>query len=510
MKVLIVDDEPIVRKVLKTMIRWEEYGLQWGGEACDGLEAWELLQQESMDLVVTDILMPRLDGLELVKRLRQAKTDAAVVVLSCLDDFSYVKEAMKQGAHDYILKPTMEPEQLADILVEAKEALLKQRMEKEQREQLHRQLQLSNQAQWGMRLQKCWISGYRDEDLEQDWFQEGRILSSCMIQFTMDSHLSLLGWQWPGAFAYVSLSEQRTLLVYEDIGTSRSVEVEQTLTVQFGLGQESFCLTEVRGIHRADQLYNLVQEHELVRHRLFYDRKASDLAYYGSIDTKDLKERNGILPLEERQNLLKAISGQNEEAMNYWAKQVTVQLEQNQPSVDITYNFIYELLGLAAAFARQQVDVELEHYERQFVSSAAVQAHLSIASLAEWFLEAVSELAGIFQSNAQLTSRNPFVRKAMSFMRQQYHLQISTSDIADHVKLSRSYLSDLYSKETGESLIETLTSIRIQEAKRLLRHREQKVYEVAEAVGFVDPKTFTKTFKKIVGCSPKEYEEQNK
>ncbi|WP_282935416.1 response regulator [Paenibacillus sp. RC67] len=509
MKVLIVDDEPIVRKVLKTMICWEDYGLQWGGEAYDGLDAWEILQREPIDLIVTDILMPRMDGLELVKRLRQANADAAVVVLSCLDDFSYVKEAMKQGAHDYILKPTMEPEQLAEILVEAKEALMAQRKENEHREQLQRQVQLSQQAQWGMRLQKVWISGQWDADLEQEWFQAERVLSSCMIQFTMDSHLSVLGWQWPDALAYVSLNEQRTLLIYEHNGTNRAEQVEDTLTEQFSLGRESFCVTEIKDIHNEEQLLELIQQHELVRHGLFYEGNSSGLSRWSTIDPSSL-ERNGMLPVEEKQNLLRAISGMNEEAMNYWSKQIAAQLEQNRPSVDQTYSFIYELLGLAAAFARQQTDAELEQFERQYVSSSSVQSCLDMQSLGAWFIDAVSELANLLHSNGQLTSRNPFVQKAMSFMRQQYHLQISTSDIAEHVKLSRSYLSDLYSKETGESLIETLTNIRIQEAKRLLRQSEQKVYEIAEAVGFIDPKTFAKTFKKIVGCSPKEYEEQNK
>jgi two-component system response regulator YesN len=104
---------------------------------------------------------------------------------------------------------------------------------------------------------------------------------------------------------------------------------------------------------------------------------------------------------------------------------------------------------------------------------------------------------------------NPFIKKAVRFMREQYSRNIGTVDIADHVKLSRSYLSDLFSKEMGESLIETLTRIRIEEAKRKLRNGEMKVYEIAEAVGFSDPKSFAKTFKRLVGCTPKEFESRD-
>ena len=95
-------------------------------------------------------------------------------------------------------------------------------------------------------------------------------------------------------------------------------------------------------------------------------------------------------------------------------------------------------------------------------------------------------------------------------MMENYASPISTSDMADYVRLSRSYLSDLFSKEMGESLSETLTRIRIEEAKRKLRTGEMKVYEVADAVGFPDAKTFAKTFKRVVGCSPKEFEKPNK
>ncbi|UQZ81591.1 putative response regulatory protein [Paenibacillus konkukensis] len=508
MNVLIVDDEPIVRKVLKTMIRWEEHGLQWAGEAADGLDAWEFVRSGRVDLIVTDILMPRMDGLELVKRLKEEGADVAIVVLSCLDDFAYVKEAMKRGAHDYILKPTMEPEQLAVILGEAREALQSQRTDKAQRERLHRELQQSKQAQWGLRLQKTWISGEPDEELANEWFGAGAEMASFMIYFAPGAALPVLGWHWPDALAYVSLSEQRLLLFYDKPGNGGGLA--DFLGGEAGLMPESYLITEVAGIRCAEQLRDVIAMHESKRHGYFYGYEAADGTDREAADGFAKQAAEGLLPQEEKQNLLRAVAGMNEEAMNYWSRQIGERLLQLQPAVDAAYAFVYELLGQAAAFARQQTAADLEPFERKYVTAVSVQSHLRMDSLAAWLTEACRVLARQLQAKPLPVSRNPFVRKAIHYMERHYHLQISTSDIAEHVRLSRSYLSDLYGKETGESLTETLTAIRIDEAKRLLTAGERKVYEVAEAVGFIDAKAFAKTFKRIVGCTPKEYEEQNK
>lgn len=262
MNVLIVDDEPIIRLGLKTLVNWPEFGFKHVGEAQDGLEAWEQIDLLKVDIVITDLLMPRMDGLELIRLLQNHSRSIAVIVLSCMDDFTYVKEAMKHGAKDYILKPTMEPDQLVAILTTVRDELLQTR-------EMKRQL------------------------------------------------------------------------------SSLQKEVDNQATLNLGTDE-------------------------------------------------------------------------------------------------------------------QQVQVP--------------------------------------------SSRNPFVIKAFRYMDKNYANNISTLDIAEHVRLSRSYISDLYGKETDESLSEALTRIRISKAKELLRKGEHKIYEIAEAVGFLDAKVFAKAFRRLEGCSPREFE----
>jgi YesN/AraC family two-component response regulator len=266
LNVLIVDDEPIIRIGLKTLVEWEQFGFQHVGEAEDGVEAWNQIDSLQVDIVITDLLMPRMNGLELIRLIQNHSRPIAVIVLSCMDDFSYVKEAMKHGAKDYILKPTMEPEQLVAILLTVRDDLL-----------------------------------------------------------------------------------------------------------------------QIREMKR--QLTSFQQEQD---------------------------------------------------------KQVTVN----------------------SAIDEQRV----------------IEPH----------------------------SRNPFVIRAFRYMDENYATNISTIDIAEHVRLSRSYISDLYGKETDESLSEALTRIRISKAKAMLRKGQLKIYEIAEAVGFLDAKVFAKAFKRLEGCTPREYGDEVK
>lgn len=116
LKVLIVEDEVLARTGLRTLVDWEANGFVLCGEAVDGQEALELLEREPADIVITDIRMPVMDGLELIRRIRERGWPCQVVVLSSYDDFDYVRQALVLGARDYIHKPTMTPEDIIAAL----------------------------------------------------------------------------------------------------------------------------------------------------------------------------------------------------------------------------------------------------------------------------------------------------------------------------------------------------------------------------------------------------------
>ena len=132
-KVLIAEDEAIVRLGLKNMLDWESMGMQVTALAGDGEEAWQLYCEGSPDIVITDIRMPRLDGMELIRRIRRMSAGTKIIILTCIDDLTMVQQALEMGATGYILKLTAGIEEVARLLNKAKSALDEERIVQESR-----------------------------------------------------------------------------------------------------------------------------------------------------------------------------------------------------------------------------------------------------------------------------------------------------------------------------------------------------------------------------------------
>jgi two-component system response regulator YesN len=519
MNIMIVDDEPIIRIGLRTLIDWDLHGLTLIGEASDGEEALEFMNKHRVDILVTDIRMPRMDGLELIRRAKLRQEDIGVLVLSCLDDFSYVKEAMKLGARDYILKPTMEPEELIKILNHIGDQLNNERKRDEHIRQLNIQLAQSKPYQFEARIRKCLELGIVDEHLEQELFNERTSLYSMLIYSDATDALTSL----------VNLSQSKFLVAIEMNPNERLVLIEYNhLTATRDFSQESTSLAEhflsvmtlvddpnPKGkvvcigapMERLDQLKKRMDLHRSQMHYRYY----ADSSLQIVVQSSNTISTDVSFALEIRNDILKSVMGNNRDGVMHHTQRLASVLANNKPDLLRLQAFIFETIGLIIGYARDKNYVGIEQYEQQYLSLERIRSFFHIHSLMEWMQEAVFEYWNCASMDTSLpVSNHPFIRKAKEYMRLNYQKSIGTTDIAEHVRLSRSYLSDLYSREVGESLIETLTRIRIEEACKRLRTADQKIYEIAEEVGFTDSKTFARTFRRIVGCSPKEYEGSNK
>ena len=514
MNVLIVDDEPIVREVLRTMIDWEAHGLRWAGEAGDGEEAWEAVRRGGIDLVVADILMPRTDGLELVRRMHREGCDAAVVVLSCMDDFHYVKEAMKLGVHDYMLKPTMEPDALAQMLLEAKEALTARRREAEERKRREQQWESARQTRLGLDIRRALDERTADSALLKELFGAPghAVYASVMLWWASDLRFHPAERIWPDAAAAVPCSQRCWLLLFEQQpgGEPGAERVSSRMRSLAEAGEERWFISALGPIADWPALLEAADRHEHERRARFYGSPAERTAPQAAIRRAASPDLSALLR-EERHNLLRALSGCNREAADHWLGRMRRRLEEARPEPELVWSFARELLELQAVWTRQRdSSYRLDDFEQEYGQAEAAARHLELSRLFEWLSAAAHQLIAIqLGAPAAADIRNPFIRKALDFMHRSYHMPVSTSDIADHVRLSRSYLSDLFSRETGESLTEALTRIRMEAAKRMLRDGSHKVYEIAEAVGFIDARAFAKAFKRHVGCTPKEFVEMS-
>jgi two-component system, response regulator YesN len=172
--------------------------------------------------------------------------------------------------------------------------------------------------------------------------------------------------------------------------------------------------------------------------------------------------------------------------------------------------FAAELVVLAEDAVRQHTShpgAGGDYSRRRAELVADASAAPNAQALFAWLGQAVEALLCLpVAGSGSQPSANPFVRMARQFMQENYSRNLSTAEIAEHVKLNRSYLSELYSRETGETLSEALARIRMEAAKEMLKEGRMKVYEVAEAAGYSDSKIFTKAFKRMTGFTPKKFQ----
>ncbi|RKN86581.1 response regulator [Paenibacillus ginsengarvi] len=511
MNVLIVDDEPIIRVGLKSLVDWERNGFHLIGEAADGVEALELFRSRPVDIVITDIRMPRMDGLALMREVKSVQDDVGLLVLSCLDDFAYVKEAMKLGAQDYILKPTMEPEELLSILQTVKEKLGEKRQTKRALAEWREHMQQSGAYKIADSLRQFVESGNGQERLETELFSPGCGLFSVWVEGDLSALPNIEERTLPGAKAVVRWSERIWIALY---AYEKSASEKERYERMFASAQSLYSRCKENASKEADwfvclgpAITRLPQIHESIA----VHRKQAHNRFYGApnafITSWPESVADGPLPVAERNDFLRAVSNGNPEAAYHSIDMLTESVRRHQPGVPKLQSFLLETLGVAFGLARQHHPNGAEEDDAVAGLLQPLRSALHVEPLCAFVKETARKLwMKPLGHEAAKGAGNPFIRKAIRFMREQYNRNIGTVDIADHVKLSRSYLSDLFSKEMGESLTETLTRIRIEEAKRKLRSGEMKVYEVAEAVGFSDSKSFAKTFKRLVGCTPKEYE----
>ncbi|KRE90054.1 hypothetical protein ASG89_34605 [Paenibacillus sp. Soil766] len=524
MNVLVVDDEPIIRQGLRELVDWEHFGFTYAGDAEDGLEAYELLDTLHIDIVITDLIMPRMDGLALIRKIKECSRPISSVVLSCMDDFTYVKEAMKLGAKDYILKPTMEPESLMDILLGVKRDL--EILRNDRREQGIRELELAStlQMQLSTRLQAYLQSGVGEAELQAELFgaEDKGIAQSTpsslvsLLLHTGASATSAAGWRWTGCLAALPLAEGSVLLLMPsaaatDGGASAAAAaaLERAAQVRLATAPDWFIGAGVV-LRRLQDVQPAAALHAQQLHERFYGVSRNRRMV---LAPEAASPSTTALPYDIRSDLLRCIVHDNSEGYLHQADVLCARLREQRPEKDKVLPFIQELLALAAGYARERGYAEIDRYEELFVHNKVTNHCVSFEQVTELVRQAMGMLMAntlaVLGNDQKHRSTNPFIRKVLTYMRENYTSPISTLDMADHVRLSRSYLSDLFSKEMGESLSETLTRIRMEEAKRRLRTGEMKVYEVADAVGFPDAKTFAKTFKRVVGCSPKEFEKPN-
>ncbi len=521
-RVLLADDEEEIRTGISRKIDWASLGLALVGEAGNGEEALELAEQLRPDVVLTDIKMPFLDGLELCRRLRVSLPGARLVVFSGFDDFEYARQAMSMGVSEYILKPINAPE-LRQVLEKLREQLDRQRLERRDMETLRRRYEeslpvlrelfytrlLSGQlrpeqvqdraARYEIDLpQGLWTVALVHVDGPGDEGERDELLL-LSVQSFLEKHFALEGC----AARVVLYGDMAALLVHLD-REDRLYPLLEELERLSRLSQSYLGLRLTTGVGLP------CRGPEELNHSAGGARSALDYRVLAGgsrvIYIGDLEPQSAAAPSfeEEDQRVLSAAVklGAREQAEAVVRELMERLRRASLSQCDL---FLLEVVTCLVRLARSGGLAVEEVFGEGFTGAVSVSGFSSLEELGSWLGERCGRLHDLLGWRRS-DSTWQMVERAKDYIAGHYtDEQLSVEALCSHIHLSPTYFSTLFKREVGMSFTAYVTKVRMDEAARLLRETDEKTYRIAEATGFSDPNYFSYVFKRHFGLSPSKF-----
>ncbi|MCR4580147.1 MAG: response regulator [Treponema sp.] len=530
--VFVVDDEPIVLEGIRSKIDWEEGGFIFAGEASDGEIALSMLQELKPDILITDIKMPFMDGLELSAAIKKIQPWIKIIILSGHDEFDYAKKAISIGIEDYLLKP-FTPQELLDSLNKTAAQIDKERKQLSDISKLKAELKsnevllkkefLNNlvhgSADTNTIMQKCselginLISRYYKVLISRIESRTGNLQAEEEACSLLNSYSSAIN-------EAVSFFHHSNLLVCIFKGSSQEELDDKAFRAAETIGhiarktQDCIVLTAMG--KRVEHLSQLKISYEDAKNILSVRKNPEENTI---ISSDDMEENNnisnssdtktGFLELKENDPLVDRLKYASKNDISAIIEEYMTLIRNNpgQFNVFASYILVDLIFAVSKLIEKLGGDIKVlnpEILQRSFIDEA-VRNEKDFTEK----LKAVLTFTLEYRDSKVTGKYADVILKAKQFIEENYADQNTTlTSVAQAVCLSPNHFSAIFSQECKSTFIEYLTNVRIENAKRLIRDTDMKGYDIAYECGFSDPHYFSYIFKKNTGLSPREYKLQ--
>lgn len=528
LKMIVADDEAMVREGIRNILDWSIYGIEIVGEATNGEEALKLSRKLQADILFTDVKMPIMDGLEAAQIIKEEQLDMKVIIFSGIQEFEYAKKAIKVNAEGYILKPLEKKE----LILAVKEVTRQIEIEKNRKEMMSK---LKGQIKENrIAAEEKFLRNLLLEPLEEERKIADK-LAYFNFPFSPDSRFLV------GILAIDDCTDneilrefERQLMVFSIKNVVEEVIRKTAKGVCVNISENEYALlvdcaekeerTEEVFSHIAFELARLLgisvsmgisslkyglkdmsaayKEARSALQFKFYIGKKSFIKFSDINDKKD-----GTLPFDlyraesELTEIVKLGDIKQAEAMT---GEIFAQLNKNQGKIEYVRN-----IGLEIAFTLSRVMNEFgksmeDVTDDKLMILQKIQTFEDIFDLENYIKEIITSVADYFLKKFRAKNER-LVVEIKDFISKEYMNNINVNSIAQNVFLSPNYISQIYKKETGETITDYLTRQRIDAAKKLLKETDLQIQQVSEMVGYEDASYFSKVFKKITGIYPQKY-----
>lgn len=529
--IILVDDEEEVRKSIIKKIEWQAAGFHVVGDAENGEDAMEKIEMLEPDVVLTDIRMPYMDGLQLAEKVRQRYPSMRVVIFSGYDDFEYAQRAIKLNVSEYILKP-VNVEELTSILKRIKENLdleieekrnlsrLREKYRKSLpiiREQFFNELVHKNLkkdlAEQKLREYDIPILGARKWMLAAIDVEEGDVVESLSLHSEEElipiSVMQIVREKLEGycRFALFQSASEADMVVITALDEDNSItgltdvlgdickETKRILKVPVTIGIGHSC-EDISGIPKAYQSavdalgYKAIAGNGSTIYINDMEPVGSGKLEFDSLTEGELISAIKFGPEEKIESSVKNIM----EKM----KTAKVHFRQQQVYMIGIFNSIIQMM--------QQYDLALEDIMGEELESMVLFDKLKkIEEFGQWLLRIAGKLNHLINQERDMTTRQ-VIQEAKQYILDNYqNPDLSVEMICRHLHMSPAYFSTVFKKETGQAYIAYLTDVRLNKAVELLNKTDDKTYIIASKVGYQEQNYFSYVFKKKFGVSPTRY-----
>lgn len=526
-KVLIVDDEPFIPEGLKHLIQWEELGLEIVSVCYDGIEAMEYLTKHVVHILITDVSMPEMNGLELIRQVKKLNRNTKFVILSGYDKFDYVKEAVLLGIENYLLKPISENELISTLnnTIHKIDSELFRQMEFRQGQNILKDNILFR-----------WMMGEigKKDFLERAAFlalpleisnfmaviikplhplhetHQLKISKRSLLQFAIHNICNEVISATRGAICFCDPSGD-VVILYSDLPSGLNLD-----TIRKELAR---CMRQINALLGADLLIiagSLEKSFETVPVSYKHAREIEDYRLIVKPNTilfyDELRSSAGEIKSKLKIDFIKFqefISGNMRQEANQVVDEVysrfrELNLADPKSIIEITMELLFHI-----KFTIRKLSPRSAILKEEFTNLVyGTMEKPTLEQLQLWVHNLLNEAIDFLTHNNKDIS--PLITKVINYMHRNYMDDLNLPMIAAMFHINPVYLGHLFKKETNELFTNYLNRIRIENAKQLLETSpDMKTAEIAEKVGYANPNYFYSTFKKMIGVTPTDYRREH-
>lgn len=531
LKVLIADDEKMICSLISQLLDWNALGYEIVGMAYTGVDAFDAILGERPDVIISDIRMPGFDGIELIKRTKEAGIEAEFVMISGFKQFEYAQNAMKYGVKYYLLKP-IEEDKLLEIAEEIKETILNRRQHDSYKNQLELEIK-ETRDKMKKRFLTSMLFGEQDKgkiadcnSINQEFstsFKEGVFQAVFVKVDTEEDEEESIGSIIEELEKYTRIlgdvcQEHITTEMHSGIITLFNYKIEQEEMIRKKIEElyeeikkyidrfEGFSV--VVGVGR--KMDNFLESNiclktaiDAIKYRIRISN--SNIVYLEDYQFDPYDIDKVVTESKKQAYLSKVVSGDIRGAQECLASMLReIRYSGGNYSPILFFDILIAYVDILTEYCKQQ-DLYNGEYEKNLkkwnVRMDNTRSEKMLLSATENLIEETLEYVAKEKKSKDIKP----IREVKKYIEENYMQEISLGQLAELVDMNASYLSSVFKKETGMAYSEYLILCRVKQASRLLVETNMSISEIAHQSGYQDARYFSKQFSKQVGLKPSEY-----